>query len=261
MSELRLNQDSMTNKLLSAAVRSTLGTSQSTRTDCGAECRGIDLNAVVDCDGVYSDYELYIGAISHFTIEAIFARKGRQALVEAHRTGGISAIQDAIEKLTTRNATATQAAYEKVHAIAPVMPAIDQMVQAIRDIIMQLPQGFETLDRVVKEKLATLILQTLANEVASCEDQPQKISLKQRFVSSVASTQMDALKKANDLLRVEGVAQQQEIATQQQENATQQQEIELLRQEIAHLQRKREAATTEGKHNPSGSKRSKHERF
>ena len=58
-------------------------------------------------------------------------------------------VRDAFSQISTANAEASQPADAK----------------AITEIItLQLPEGFTTLDRMVREKLSALILETLAEE-------------------------------------------------------------------------------------------------
>merc|ERR1740130_2603983 len=64
-------------------------------------------------------------------------------------------VQAELAQITTTTAAATEAADEK----------------AIQEIIRQLPDGFETLDRIVREKLAALIVGTLADQEGMTEEQ------------------------------------------------------------------------------------------
>ena len=64
-----------------------------------------------------------------------------------YRTGGARQVVAAFAQVTTSTAEASQASD----------------ANAITEIIEQLPHGFDTLDRLVRDKLSALVLETLAD--------------------------------------------------------------------------------------------------
>ena len=94
-----------------------------------------------------SCFELYTAAQAHFIIRVIFAPNGREELLQMYRTGGARQVVAAFAQVTTSTAEASQASD----------------ANAITEIIEQLPHGFDTLDRLVRDKLSALVLETLAD--------------------------------------------------------------------------------------------------
>ena len=97
---------------------------------------------------------MYTAARSNFMIKVIFAPMDRASLAETYRTGGLDAVRSAFADITTESAEASQEADAK----------------AIREIITaQLPNGFATLDQMLREKLSSMVIETLADDEATTD--------------------------------------------------------------------------------------------
>ena len=105
-----------------------------------------------------SCFELYTATTALYITQAIFAPSTRKELLDVYRTKGISAVQKELTQITTSTAQASQPAD----------------ATAIKEIINQLPEGFTTLDAIVRDKLSTLVMATLANEEGTTEGQSSR---------------------------------------------------------------------------------------
>ena len=110
-----------------------------------------------------SCFELYIAGRSHYTIRVIFCPAGLVELKHMYAIGGVKSVRDAFAHITTADAEASTASDAK---------AITELVEN------QLPKGFATLDQILREKLSTLVIETLADDdtvVAS----PQQLQIEE----------------------------------------------------------------------------------
>ena len=144
-----------------------------------------------------SCFELYTATTALYITQAIFAPSTRKELLDVYRTKGISVVQKELTQITTSTAQASQPADET----------------AIKEIINQLPEGFTTLDAIVRDKLSTLVIATLANEEGTTEEQ----SLCQE------------LQEANSELKSEVGELQSEVGEMQRQNEELKRQVALLK--------------------------------
>jgi molecular chaperone GrpE (heat shock protein) len=142
-----------------------------------------------------SCFELYTATTALYITQAIFAPSTRKDLLDVYRTKGISAVQKELTQITTSTAQASQPADET----------------AIKEIINQLPEGFTTLDAIVRDKLSTLVMATLANEEGTTEEQSLCQELQEansELQSEVGEMQeeIEELKRQVALLKSSGCA-------------------------------------------------------
>ena len=143
-----------------------------------------------------SCFELYTATTALYITQAIFAPSTRKELLGVYRTKGISAVQKELTQITTSIAQASQPADET----------------AIKEIINQLPEGFTTLDAIVCDKLSTLVIATLANEVGTTEQQSlrqelhasQEANSELQDENSGLQSQNEELKRQIELLKTSG---------------------------------------------------------
>ena len=102
-----------------------------------------------------SCFELFSASTAFYITLAIFAPSTRKDLVDVYRTCGISAVQKKLTQITTSTAQASQPADQR----------------AIKEIVNQLPEGFTTLDSIMRDKLSALVMETLANEEGGMTDE------------------------------------------------------------------------------------------
>lgn len=142
-----------------------------------------------------SCFELYTATTALYITQAIFAPSTRKELLDVYHTKGISAVQKELTQITTSTAQASQPADET----------------AIKEIINQLPEGFTTLDAIVRDKLSTLVMATLANEEGTTEEQALRQELQEansELQSEVGEMQeeIEELKRQVALLKSSGCA-------------------------------------------------------
>ena len=80
-----------------------------------------------------------------------------------YATGGVKSVRDAFAHITTADAEASTASDAK---------AITELVEN------QLPKGFATLDQILREKLSTLVIETLADD-DSVVAPPQQLQIEE----------------------------------------------------------------------------------
>ena len=118
-------------------------------------------------------------------------------------------VRDAFAQITTTAAEATEPSDAK----------------AIKEVVSQLPHGFDTLDCIIQEKISALVIETLANEEVTVDEM--------------------ALQNKIEAQQIEIGTQQIEIGTQQIEIGTQRSENEALRNEIDAQRSENEALRNE----------------
>ena len=133
--------------------------------------------------------------------------------------------------ITTTTAKASVAADGEIHIctsqIELIQPSLTE--KAIKEIIQQLPNGFETLDSIVREKLAALIVGTLADQEGMTEEEAL------REDNSTQQDQIATLQEENVSQQDQIHEQQDQIATMQEENVSQQDQIHEQQHQIEAL--------------------------
>ena len=124
---------------------------------CGGETHCLNILHALSLLVCGSCFELYTATTALYTTQAIFAPSTRKELLIVYRTKGISVVQKKLTQITTSTAQASQ-------------PTDETAIKEIQ-IIYQLPEGFTTLDAIVRDKLSTLVIATLANEEGTTEEQ------------------------------------------------------------------------------------------
>ena len=133
-----------------------------------------------------SCFELFSASTAFYITLAIFAPSTRKDLVDVYRTRGISAVQKKLTKITTSTAQASQPADER----------------AIKEIINQLPEGFTTLDSIMRDKLSSLVMETLANEEGMTDEQALHQELQSSHEqNSVLHEEVSVLQAENEELK------------------------------------------------------------